>query len=171
MGISFNHNGEVCCAWLRTTARFRLCMPGIDGKVTTDDDGDLKCACDPSASDYNEDDAKWNAMPGKTQHAFIKAADVGELTAVKITTDAPVTDGWTPLWLKINMNDMASGLGNGIYYMDIGKQIDSANEFKEETGKTDDDGNKVKMADRATHKYGIIKCEAASCEEMEKRAK
>jgi hypothetical protein len=154
------------------------CMPGIDGLVTTDDDGDRKCACDPSASDYNEDDAKWNAMPGKTQHAFIKAADVGELTQVKITTDAAVTDGWTPLWLKINMNDMASGLGNGIYYMDIGKQIDSANAFSEETGKTDDDGNKVKMADSedldaigATHKYGIIKCEAASCEEMEKRAK
>lgn len=146
-------------------------MPGIDGLVTTDDDGDRTCACDPAASDYNEDDAKWRAMPGKTQHAFIKAADVGELTKVDITTDAAVTDGWTPSFVKINMNDMASGLGNGIYYMDIGKQIDSANAFSEESDAQDADGSKISMERKSSHKYGIVKCEATSCEEMEKRAK
>merc|ERR1711865_363544 len=127
---------------------------------------------DPAASGYNEGDAKWEAKAGLAQKMNLKAADVGEITGVTITSDAAATDSWTPVFLKVNMNDMASGLGNGIYYMDIGKAIDSGTSYTVTTTTTDTDGNKPEMTNMASHNSGIIKCEAAACEEkMEKKLK
>ena len=109
-------------------------------------------------------------MPGQTQHFYLKAADVDEITEVIITGDSEKSDGWTPAYLKINMNDMESGLGNGIYYMDIGKQIDKDHTATIKAGATDTYGEKIKMENFASHKYGIIKCEAAACEEKMEKA-
>jgi hypothetical protein len=162
-----SHPGYVCNA--KSDAE---CFPGIDGTVLDDPDGDRVCACDPAASGYDEDDAKWEAKAGLAQSTNLKAADVGEITGVTITSDAAETDSWTPVFLKVNMNDMASGLGNGIYYMDIGKAIDSANSYDVTTTATDADGNTLDMTNMASHNSGIIKCEAAACEEkMEKKLK
>merc|ERR1712159_759590 len=142
------HPGYACGA-----ARDPECFPDIKGKVKADDDASAKCACDPSKSDYSEVDAKWAPVPGKVQHFYLKAKDVGEIAEVKITSDAAASDSWTPGFLKINMNDMETGVGNGIYYMDIGKKINKD----------------APMEKKASHKYGIIKCEASACEkEMEK---
>jgi len=139
------------------------CYPGVDGKVIADDDS--TCACDPSVSGYDEEDAKWSPRPGVTQHFFLEAANVGEITEVIVTGDSAVADGWTPASLKINMNSRETGLGNGVYYMDIGKQIDTDNSLTLKSGATDSDGQKISMENMPSHKYGIIKCEAAACEE------
>jgi len=158
------HPGYACGA-----ASDPECFPDIKGKVKADDDASAKCACDPSKSDYSEVDAKWAPVPGKVQHFYLKAKDVGEIAEVKITSDAAASDSWTPGFLKINMNDMETGVGNGIYYMDIGKKINKDAPMEKKASATDSDGEKLKMEKRASHKYGIIKCEASACEkEMEK---
>merc|ERR1711934_545347 len=125
------------------------CFPDITGAVLADGDASAKCACDPSKDGYDEAAAKWKPFAGTVQHYFLKATDVGEVGEVILSGDSNTDDSWTPGFLKINMNDMETGVGNGIYYMDIGK--------------------KIKMENKASHQYGIVKCEAASCEKkMEK---
>ena len=69
--------------------------------MKADDDASAKCACDPSKSDYSEEDAKWAPVPGKVQHFYLKAKDVGEIAEVKITSDAAASDSWTPGFLKV----------------------------------------------------------------------
>merc|ERR1711959_547335 len=120
------------------------CFPDITGAVLADGDASAKCACDPSKDGYDEAAAKWKPFAGTVQHYFLKATDVGEVGEVILSGDSNTDDSWTPGFLKINMNDMETGVGNGIYYMDIGKKINKDN--------------------KASHQYGIIKCEAASCE-------
>merc|ERR1719450_1113148 len=143
------HPGYACGA-----ASDPECFPDIKGKVKADDDASAKCACDPSKSDYSEVDAKWAPVPGKVQHFYLKAKDVGEIAEVKITSDAAASDSWTPGFLKINMNDMETGVGNGIYYMDIGKKINKDAPMEKKASATDSDGEKLKMEKRASHKYG-----------------
>merc|ERR1711907_520950 len=136
------HPGYACGA-----ASDPECFPDIKGKVKADDDASAKCACDPSKSDYSEEDAKWAPIPGKVQHFYLKAKDVGEIAEVKITSDAAASDSWTPGFLKINMDAP----------------------MEKKASATDSDGEKLKMEKRASHKYGIIKCEASACEkEMER---
>jgi len=70
------------------------------------------------------------------------------------------------------MNDMQSGLGNGIFYMDIGKKINKDKPYIAEIGKKDAYGDKATMARKSTHNYGILQCEAAACEkEMDAKMK
>jgi len=158
------------------------CLPGIDGKpgkVLRKDPA--ACKCSPfnkrgrAVDGYNEDDAKWVPIPGKVQHTTVLSKDVGEIYMVQIKQIGDATtvdDKWTPAWLKVNTNDIQTGLGNGVYYMDIGKKIGQEEDsdgndgmYKALTDEEDSDGNKVKMENFASHKYGIIKCEASSCEE------
>merc|ERR1719247_2252606 len=83
------------------------CFPDITGAVLADGDAS----------------AKWEPFAGTVQHYFLKATDVGEVGEVILSGDSNTDDSWTPGFLKINMNDMETGVGNGIYYMDIGKKI------------------------------------------------
>jgi len=70
------------------------------------------------------------------------------------------------------MNDMQSGLGNGIFYMDIGKKINKDKPYIAEIGQKDAYGDKATMARKSTHNYGILQCEAAACEkEMDAKMK
>merc|ERR1711977_406527 len=140
------------------------CFPDITGTVLADGDASAKCACDPAKDGYDEAAAKWRPFAGTVQHFFLKAADVGEVGEVVVTSDAETTDSWTPGFLKINMNDMETGVGNGIYYMDIGKKINKDKTLTLKAGATDTYGEQIKMENKASHQYGIIKCEAASCE-------
>jgi len=155
------------------------CLPGIDGKPKNPSGAEdpAACKCSPfnrrgaAVDGYNEDDAKWSPISGKVQHATVKSKDVGEVFKVQIQQidDATtVDDTWTPAWLKVNTNDMQTGLGNGVYYLDIGKTIGQKTTdgmYEALTDQVDSDGNKVTMESFASHKYGIIKCEASSCEE------
>merc|ERR1711907_13110 len=145
------------------------CFPNIQGKVLADDDASLKCACDPSKDGYDEAAAKWRPFAGTTQHYYLKGTDVGEITEVVIAGDSNANDSWSPGFLKINMNDMETGVGNGIYYMDIGKKINKDKPLTLKAGATDAYGEKIKMEKLSSHQYGIIKCEAGACEKkMEK---
>merc|ERR1711981_303885 len=166
------HPGYACGA-----ASDPECFPDITGTVLAADDASANCKCNPNLADgsgadpnYDEAAAKWAPIPGKIQKGYVKAADVGEITKVEITGDGVETsNSWTPGFLKINMNDMETGVGNGIYYMDIGKKINKDKTLTMKAGATDSYGEKIKMENKASHQYGIIKCEAASCEEkMEK---
>ena len=79
--------------------------------------------------------------------------------------------------MQVNTNDIQTGLGNGVYYMDIGKKVrqphtgelrlknvrqigqeedSDGNDgmYKALTDEEDSDGNKVKMENFASHKYG-----------------
>jgi len=140
------------------------CFPDITGAVLADGDASAKCACDPSKDGYDEAAAKWKPFAGTVQHYFLKATDVGEVGEVILSGDSNTDDSWTPGFLKINMNDMETGVGNGIYYMDIGKKINKDKTLTLKAGATDSYGEKIKMENKASHQYGIIKCEAASCE-------
>ena len=140
------------------------CFPDITGAVLADGDASAKCACDPSKDGYDEAAAKWKPFAGTVQHYFLKATDVGEVGEVILSGDSNTDDSWTPGFLKINMNDMETGVGNGIYYMDIGKKINKDKTLTMKAGATDSYGEKIKMENKASHQYGIIKCEAASCE-------
>merc|ERR1711959_94887 len=145
------------------------CFPDITGAVLADGDASAKCACDPSKDGYDEAAAKWKPFAGTVQHYFLKATDVGEVGEVVLSGDSNTDDSWTPGFLKINMNDMETGVGNGIYYMDIGKEINKDKTLTLKAGATDAYGEAIKMEKMSSHKYGIIKCEAAACEEkMEK---
>lgn len=117
--------------------------------------------------------AKWHpAGAGSVEHFYLKAVDVVTISKVTITGDAASSDSWTPGFLKINMNDMQSGLGNGIFYMDIGKKINKDKPYIAEIGQTDAYGDKATMARKSTHNYGILQCEAAACEkEMDAKMK
>merc|ERR1711959_233060 len=158
------HPGYTCGA-----ASDPECFPDITGAVLADGDASAKCACDPAKAGYDEAAAKWSPFAGTVQHFYLKAADVGEVTEVVVEGDAATSDSWTPGFLKINMNDMETGVGNGIYYMDIGKKINKDKPLTLKSGATDAYGEQIKMDKTSSHKYGIIKCEAASCEEkMEK---
>jgi hypothetical protein len=169
------HPGYACGA-----ASDPECFPDITGTVLAADDASANCKCNPNLADgsgadpnYDEAAAKWAPIPGKIQKGYVKAADVGEITKVEITGDGVETsNSWTPGFLKINMNDMETGVGNGIYYMDIGKKINKDKPLTLEAGATDAYGEQIKMDKLSSHKYGIIKCEAAACEEkMEKMMK
>merc|ERR1712072_92715 len=145
------------------------CFPDITGKVLADDDASAKCACDPAKDGYDEKAAKWRPFAGTVQHFYLKAADVGEVKEVVVEGDAATSDSWTPGFLKINMNDMETGVGNGIYYMDMGKAINKDKPLTLKAGATDAYGEQIKMSKMSSHKYGIIKCEAAACmKKMEK---
>merc|ERR1711865_756563 len=138
----------------------------ITGKVLADDDASMDCGCDPSNEAYDEVAAKWHpAGAGSVEHFYLKAVDVVTISKVTITGDAASSDSWTPGFLKVNMNDMQSGLGNGIFYMDIGKKINKDKPYIAEIGKKDAYGDKATMARKSTHNYGILQCEAAACEE------
>merc|ERR1711959_871165 len=132
------------------------CFPDITGAVLADGDASAKCACDPSKDGYDEAAAKWKPFAGTVQHFFLKAADVGEIKEVVLSGDS-------------NTDDMETGVGNGIYYMDIGREINKDKPLTLKAGATDAYGEAIKMEKMSSHKYGIIKCEAAACEEkMEK---
>jgi len=143
------------------------CFPDITGRIGADDDASIECGCDPEKDGYDEVAAKWKPVgSGVVQHFYLKAGDVTSIKKVKITgADVATTDSWTPGFLKINMNDMESGLGNGIYYMDIGKKINKEKPYKAKIDQVDAYGEKAEMARKSTHQYGILKCEAAACEE------
>merc|ERR1712028_228636 len=117
---------------------------------------------------------KWDTVPSKTASKdtisiTIEGKD-GATTGTKVTVTSDGTDSWKPGFLKINMNSAETGLGNGIYYMDIGKKIDSNLPFEVSTDAVDSNGEKIDMTRKSSHKYGIIKCEASACEEeMEKK--
>merc|ERR1711985_188811 len=118
------------------------CFPDITGAVLADGDASAKCACDPSKDGYDEAAAKWKPFAGTVQHYFLKATDVGEVGEVILSGDSNTDDSWTPGFLKIN-KDKTLTL---------------------KAGATDSYGEKIKMENKASHQYGIIKCEAASCE-------
>jgi len=163
-----SHPGYNCGA-----ASDPACFPDITGKVLADDDASMDCGCDPSNEAYDEVAAKWHpAGAGSVEHFYLKAVDVVTISKVTITGDAASSDSWTPGFLKINMNDMQSGLGNGIFYMDIGKKINKDKPYIAEIGQTDAYGDKATMARKSTHNYGILQCEAAACEkEMDAKMK
>merc|ERR1712070_12609 len=153
------HPGYTCGA-----ADTPECHPDITGKVNAPD-GTL-CSCDPSNEGYHEEEAKWKAHTGTTQSTYISAPEVSEITKVVVTTDAQANDPWQPGFIKINMNNFQDGLGNGVYYLDTqGNKIDAGTPLTFETDVTDDYGDKPKMSKKSSHKYGIIKCHAAACEE------
>merc|ERR1712023_618883 len=145
---------------------FKITIKGVGGETT----GEKTLVTHPGyACGAASDPECFPDITGKVQHFYLKAKDVGEIAEVKITSDAAASDSWTPGFLKINMNDMETGVGNGIYYMDIGKKINKDAPMEKKASATDSDGEKLKMEKRASHKYGIIKCEAGACEkEMEK---
>merc|ERR1712025_15486 len=118
------------------------CFPDITGAVLADGDASAKCACDPSKDGYDEAAAKWKPFAGTVQHYFLKATDVGEVGEVILSGDSNTDDSWTPGFMKIN-KDKTLTL---------------------KAGATDSYGEKIKMENKASHQYGIIKCEAASCE-------
>jgi len=158
------HPGYTCGA-----ASDPECFPNLQGKILADEDASAKCACDPAKDDYDEGAAKWKPFAGTVQHYYLKAVDVGEVGEVIVSGDSNTDDSWSPGFLKINMNDMETGVGNGIYYMDIGKKINKDKPLTLKAGATDAYGDKIKMDKLSSHKYGIIKCEAAACEKkMEK---
>jgi hypothetical protein len=158
------HPGYSCGA-----AADAACAMDITGTRIADDDASIECNCDPTSADYDEEAAKWTIpSSGTVQSMFLKAADVKEITKVTLTSDG--TDNWKPGFLKINMNSAETGLGNGIYYMDIGRKINSGSPYEIESGAVDSNGESVDMTRPSSHKYGIIKCEATACEEeMEKK--
>jgi len=77
--------------------------------------------------------------------------DLGQLTAVKITTTAGSATSWTPSFVKINTNNKYTGLGSGIYYAEVNRAIDKDNTYEA----------KVKPGDG---EVSMTKCEAQFCE-------
>jgi len=155
------------------------CYPDIQGNRLADDDPSMGCNCDPSRDGYDEDAAKWATKDETPQSTNIKAADVGEITEVKITGDNKATDSWTPSFFKIDTNDrtgalgIAGGLGNGVYYMSAGKKINRtpSGTYEMKSDALDADGNPLKMENPASHGSGIIRCKADNCEEEMKMLK
>jgi len=162
--VLVSHPGYSCGA-----AADAACAVDITGNRVADGDASIECNCDPAADGYDEAAAKWSIpSSGASQSMYLNAVDVVEITKVTVTSDG--TDSWKPGFLKINMNSAETGLGNGIYYMDIGKKIDSNLPFEVSTDAVDSNGEKIDMTRKSSHKYGIIKCEASACEEeMEKK--
>jgi len=64
----------------------------------------------------------YKGVGGLVQHAQIETTkDIGELQSAKFIEVVPAgqdRDGWQPQFIKINTNDMKTGLGSGIYYID-----------------------------------------------------
>merc|ERR1711918_226981 len=89
--------------------------------------------CEPNTDECkknlsDEKTIKYKATPGLIQHAQVETeTDIGELATVKFTEVIPLTGskdpkGWKPSFIKINSNDMKTGLGSGIYYIDPDKR-------------------------------------------------
>jgi len=159
------HPGYSCGA-----ASDAKCFPDISGKVLADDDASAKCDCDPTKEGYNEDAAKWTAESGMVQNFNLKGTDVGEIKEVVIETDVSPEDGWSCEFIKINTNSMDTGVGNGVYYMDVGKKINKEKPLEMKSDALDGSDKPVTMDNKESHKYGIVKCEADACmKKMDKR--
>eukprot|EP00658_Telonema_sp_P-2_P024849 TRINITY_DN19_c0_g1_i2.p1 TRINITY_DN19_c0_g1~~TRINITY_DN19_c0_g1_i2.p1 ORF type:complete len:250 (-),score=77.71 TRINITY_DN19_c0_g1_i2:345-1094(-) len=148
------HPGYSCKA-----AQAAECFADIKGVVKATDS--TKCNCDPSKSGYSESAAQWEPLTGRVQHTYVSAPNVGQITKVEVTTTS--SDSWVPEFIKVNTNSIETGNGNGIYYMDVNKAINSGATFTATTTATDSNGVQVNMDDKASHRYGIVKCENAVC--------
>merc|ERR1711907_166104 len=106
----------------------------------------------------NEATSVWTPQNGLVQTAVVDPKkDLGQITSVKITGTASSDTSWTPSFVKINTNNQYTGLGSGVYYVDVNRAIDKDNAFEAKTSPGD---GEVKMS----------KCEAQFCEkEMDKK--
>lgn len=100
----------------------------------------------------------WSKAQGLVQTAEVDPKkDLGQITAVKITTTASSDTSWTPQFVKINTNNKYTGLVSVIYYVEVNRAIDKDNAFEAKVKPGD---GEVKMS----------KCEAQFCErEMDKK--
>merc|ERR1712224_1028257 len=71
------------------------------------------------------DKAPWKPNFGAIQHAKFKAASVGLVKEVKVTTAND--HSWSLKWIKVNTNDAKTGLGSGVYYAGVQRTLDKAN--------------------------------------------
>merc|ERR1711964_843369 len=98
----------------------------------------------------------WKPTPGEVQKAF-KKGDVGQVSMVKITSTG--TDSWTPKFVKVNTNDAKTGLGSGVYYVEVGTSINKDRAFEAYTKPDATKGQKP-----------MTKCQAQFCEKrMDKK--
>merc|ERR1712093_746334 len=76
----------------------------------------------------NKDTGLYDKAQGLVQTGEVDPKkDLGQLTAVKITTTAGSDTSWTPAFIKINTNNKYTGLGSGVYYININRAIDKIN--------------------------------------------
>eukprot|EP00658_Telonema_sp_P-2_P031460 TRINITY_DN2352_c0_g1_i5.p1 TRINITY_DN2352_c0_g1~~TRINITY_DN2352_c0_g1_i5.p1 ORF type:complete len:295 (-),score=90.22 TRINITY_DN2352_c0_g1_i5:448-1332(-) len=61
-----------------------------------------------------QEDGSWTFQPGMQQIARFSAANVGEVSEVKLKNSND--DNWSPTWIKVNTNHYQTGEGNGILY-------------------------------------------------------
>jgi len=96
------------------------------------------------------------------QRGQIQSTDAGDLTSVTVQLKCPITDGteacdpWVPKLMKIDTNDVMTGIGNGVYYLDVSGV--TINEAPSSEVFEDSDGNDK-----------LKRCMAATCEEEMER--
>merc|ERR1712093_390809 len=134
-----------------SNANFKITITGAGGSVEDEifkHPGEVK----------NTASGVWNKANGLVQTAEVDPKkDLGQLTAVKITTTAGSDTSWTPSFIKINTNNKYTGLGSGVYYVEVNRAIDKDNAFEA----------KVKPGEGEDK---MTKCEAQFCErEMDKK--
>merc|ERR1712196_383454 len=81
--ISWNTQYDSTPSNTASKGTFKITIKGVGGDTTgektlvTHPGYACGAASDPEKSDYSEEDAKWAPIPGKIQHFYLKAKDVG----------------------------------------------------------------------------------------------
>jgi len=97
-----------------------------------------------------------------TETVTFTAEDIGEIGQVSISGQNTAKGGWSPDWVKVDTN--SGGIGNGVYFVHVGKTIDSETDFATPANsyiKAD----MLADADYDSLRGKLVKCEADSCEE------
>jgi len=132
-----------------SSGKFTIEIIGKDGSTTGPQD-----LIDHPSQVLGEDDETWAAAPGMVQVAKVTAANVGEISEIKIK--GANEDKWHAAWIKVNSNDFHTGDGNGIYYAPIDKEITLGEPFKASTNAQEGEPE-------------LHKCFAAFCKKAEHR--
>jgi len=138
------------------------CHTDALGNIPTEHSkGSAVCGCTPSDEAYNEEDAKWEKKPGMHQSLYVVGKDVGEIGAVKITSDDAAT--WSMKGMKINTNSQMTGLGAGVFYVAACK-INSEQPVEAELAGTTSDGEDMAAKNTGETCAKGTDCKSNSCD-------
>jgi hypothetical protein len=138
------------------------CHTDALGNIPTQESkGSAKCGCTPNDPEYTEEDAKWEKKPGMHQSVYVVGKDVGEIGAVKITSDA--SELWDMRGMKINTNSQMTGQGAGVFYVHACK-INSEFPVEAELAATTSDGEDMAAKNTGETCAKASDCQSNSCD-------
>merc|ERR1711934_145811 len=95
---------------------------------------------------------------GYIQAFNFTGSDVGEVTKVKLKTSKG--EAWGCDWVKVDTNDHSTGIGNGVYYVEVMDEVKLATPFETSSVVP---SNQI-STDQNLRKV-VVRCQAESCEE------